>query len=227
MSYTSLGRLIRRAVGLRYTGWCFSGPDTLPRPAVYLIHHQNLAGPVRAMALLPGEVRLWVLSPFCQRKSCFEQYYHYTFTKRFGWFRGAAWPLARVLSLLMPAFLRQFQVIPVWRGSLKIRDTLRQSGSALLRGESLLLCPDQDYTNGTPEVGALYDGFLHLERPYFKATGRHLAFVPLFCSQTRKELIAGAPMYVTGRQPFPQEKAELAREIAAAMNQMGRRAGDI
>lgn len=227
MSYTLFGRLARRAVRLHYSEWRFSGPEDLPEPAVFLVHHQNLAGPVRAMALLPGEPRLWVLSPFCQRKSCFEQYYHYTFTRRFGLPGYAAWPLAQLLSRLMPAFLRQFQVIPVWRGSLKIRETLRQSGSALLRGESLLLCPDQDYASGTPEVGPLYDGFLHLDRPYFKASGQHLAFVPLFCSQARKELIAGTPMYLAGGRPFPRERAELAQKIAAAMNAMGHQAGDI
>lgn len=227
MSFTPFGRLARRVVGLRYAGWRFSGPEHLPEPAVFLVHHQNLAGPVRAMALLPGEPRLWVLSSFCQRKSCFEQYYRYTLTRRFGWPKGAAWPTAQTLSWMMPAFLRQFQVIPVWRGSMKIRDTLRQSNSALLRGESLLLCPDQDYASGTPEVGALYDGFLHLERPYFKAAGKHLAFIPLFCSQVRKELMAGTPVYLTGERPFSQEKADLTKRITAAMNEMGHRAGDI
>ena len=38
---------------------------------------------------------------------------------------------------------------------------------------------DQDYASNEDEVGALYSGFLHLERPYYKVTGEHLPFVPL------------------------------------------------
>lgn len=120
----------RRALG----PWKVQAQEETPAPAVFLVHHQNLFGPIHAMAYLPREVRLWVLSPFCDRRACFEQYYGYTFTQRFGWPKPAAWAVSRLLSLLLPGFLRQFRVIPVWRGSLDIRDTLRQSQQALARG---------------------------------------------------------------------------------------------
>lgn len=225
--YSPLGQLIRQGVRLGMPCWTCSGPEDLPSPAVFLVHHQNLAGPIRAMALMPREVRLWVLSPFCDRHSCFDQYYGYTFTQRYGWPKAPAWMVSRLLSVLMPAFLRQFQVIPVWRGSLKIRDTLRQSNDALARGQSILLCPDQDYASDAPEVGALYDGFLHLERPYHKATGQHLPFVPLYCSAKQKQLVAGAPLFFSGGQPFQAEKTDLARCLAASMNALGRMCGDV
>lgn len=225
--YSPIGRLIRQAVRLCMSGWRWAGPETLPSPAVFLVHHQNLAGPIRAMALMPREARLWVLSPFCDRRACFDQYYGYTFTQRYGWPKVPAWMVSRLLSRLMPAFLRQFRVIPVWRGSLKIRDTLRQSTDALVQGRSILLCPDQDYSDDSPEVGALYDGFLHLERPYHKATGRHLPFVPLYCSAKQRRLLTGVPLFFSGDRPFQAEKAELARRLADAMNELGRMCGDI
>lgn len=208
--------VVRRALG----PWKVQAQEETPAPAVFLVHHQNLFGPIHAMAYLPREVRLWVLSPFCDRRACFEQYYGYTFTQRFGWPKPAAWAVSRLLSLLLPGFLRQFRVIPVWRGSLDIRDTLRQSQQALARGQSLLICPDQDYASTGEQVGQLYSGFLHLERPYCKATGRHLPFVPLCCRRSDKTLVMGRALSFTGEKSFRQERDELARALTRAMNEL-------
>lgn len=90
--------VVRRALG----PWTVQALEETPASAVFLVHHQNLFGPIHAMAFLPREVRLWVLSPFCDRKACFEQYYGYTFTRRFGWPRPAAWAVSRLLSFLLP-----------------------------------------------------------------------------------------------------------------------------
>lgn len=226
-SFTPLGRMARKAVRLTLPGWSWSGPEELPAPAVFLVHHQNLAGPIRAMALLPREPRLWVLAPFCDRRSCFEQYYDHTFTRRFGWPKAPAWAVSRLLSLLIPNLLAQFRVIPVWRGSMKLRDTLRMSTDALIQGQSILLCPDRDYASTSPEIGPLYDGFLALDRPYFRATGCHLPFIPLYCSASQKRLTAGTPLFFSGALPVQAEKAQLAQQLARAMNELGRQCGDV
>ena len=125
--YTPFGRAARWVVRRALGPWTVQALEETPASAVFLVHHQNLFGPIHAMAFLPREVRLWVLSPFCDRKACFEQYYGYTFTRRFGWPRPAAWAVSRLLSFLLPGFLRQFRVIPVWRGSLDIRDTFARA----------------------------------------------------------------------------------------------------
>lgn len=222
--YTPFGRAARWVVRRALGPWTVQALEETPASAVFLVHHQNLFGPIHAMAFLPREVRLWVLSPFCDRKACFEQYYGYTFTRRFGWPRPAAWAVSRLLSFLLPGFLRQFRVIPVWRGSLDIRDTLRQSQEALAQGQSLLICPDQDYASNEDEVGALYSGFLHLERPYYKVTGEHLPFVPLCCRKEDKTLVIGRALSFTGGKPFRQERDELAQALAGSMNDLARSA---
>ena len=43
------------------------------QPCVYVVHHQNLFGPIHAVACLP-ESHMWVYWKFCRRKSCFDQY---------------------------------------------------------------------------------------------------------------------------------------------------------
>ena len=97
----------------------------------------------------------------------------------------------------------------------------RGSGQqALARGESLLICPDQDYASTGEQVGQLYSGFLHLERPYCKATGRHLPFVPLCCRRSDKTLVMGRALSFTGEKSFRQERDELARALTRAMNEL-------
>ena len=101
-------------------------------------------------ALLPDEPRPWVLHVFLDRHECFAQYYGYTFRKRFGWPAPAAWAAAGVLSLTVPAVVRSFGAIPVYRSLKETRDMMEQSAQALLRGESIMLCPDVAYDSAAP-----------------------------------------------------------------------------
>lgn len=82
--YTPFGRAADGWCGRALGPWTVQALEETPASAVFLVHHQNLFGPIHAMAFLPREVRLWVLSPFCDRKACFEQYYGYTFTRVLG-----------------------------------------------------------------------------------------------------------------------------------------------
>ena len=45
----------------------FSPPE---EPCVYIVHHQNMNGPVHAVGLLPEQARLWVHYAFLKRASC-------------------------------------------------------------------------------------------------------------------------------------------------------------
>ncbi|MFQ8833390.1 MAG: hypothetical protein ACLR7U_11335 [Ruthenibacterium lactatiformans] len=152
----------------------------------YVVHHRNMSGPVHTLALLPDEPRPWVLHVFLDRHECFAQYYGYTFRKRFGWPAPAAWAAAGVLSLTVPAVVRSFGAIPVYRSLKETRDMMEQSAQALLRGESIMLCPDVAYDSAAPATGEIYKGFLQLEKLYHAGTGAHLRFVPVYCGKTKR-----------------------------------------
>ena len=100
-----------------------------------------------------------MLHVFLDRHECFAQYYGYTFRKRFGWPAPAAWAAAGVLSLAVPAVVRSFGAIPVYRSLKETRDMMEQSAQALLRGESIMLCPDVAYDSAAPATGEIYKGF--------------------------------------------------------------------
>lgn len=188
------GRLAKRVVRLYLSGWHCEG--TPPEgPCVYIAHHQNMYGPVHTLAALPVYGHIWALHVFASRKACFSQYYHYTFRTRFGWPAPAAWLVATVLSLVVPAFMRTIGAVPVYRGSAAVRDTMQVSAQLLARGESLVICPDIDYSNNSDEMGQSYTGFLMLEKYYHRSTGGHLPFVPVYCDGTNRVLQLGEAVY--------------------------------
>lgn len=187
-------------------------------PACYVVHYQNSKGPILSMAYMPVEVHPWALHVFCDRKSCYQQYMDYTFTVRFGWPKWLAAPVCFVLSNIISPLYRSMGCIPVYRGSMKIRETLNLSLEALYAGQSIIIFPDVAYQSDSAETGEIYQGFLNLEKFYYKKTGAHLPFVPVYCKSVEKTLEIGEPLYFEGALPFVQEKQEMAQRLVAAMN---------
>ncbi|HHW30268.1 MAG TPA: glycerol acyltransferase [Clostridiaceae bacterium] len=184
---------------------CYTTKD-IDEPAVYLIHHQNLKGPLISMAWFDRTVRPWVLSVFCNHSACFRHYYEYTFTKRFGIPKIIAAIIIYPLSFCVAALMRVAQAIPVYRGSKDILKTFKQSIYALTSGQNILISPDIDYTDKSTNIGELYKGFLNLEKLYFEKTGKHLAFVPLHIKKRERYILVGKPVYFIAQDNFKKEK---------------------
>lgn len=218
----AFGRLAKRVVQLCLSGWRCEG--TVPEgPCVYIAHHQNMYGPVHTLAALPVLGHIWALHVFTNRKTCFSQFYHYTFHTRFGWPAPIAWLAATALSLVVPAFMRTIGAVPVYRGSAAVRDTMQLSAQLLATGESLVICPDVDYSSSSDEMGQSYTGFLMLEKYYHQRTGCHLPFVPVYCDGTNRVLQLGESVYcVRGDKPDLSHASRLrsAELLAGRINEM-------
>ncbi len=193
-------------------------PDS---PSVFIVHHQNMSGPVHAILTLPTPAHLWVLRVFFDRKECYDQYVNYTFTKRFGMPRFLACPLAFIISLAVPMVMHSFCAIPVYRGMRDILKTFRLSDEALLRGENLIISPDVHYDDGSRSMGEIYTGFLHLEKNYFAKTKKHLSFVPISYNTKEKTLfIADAIQF--DDTPYNEQKEKIAKKIIDSINEINK-----
>ncbi len=231
-AWDGFGHLAKRVVSVVLGHWTYREEERLPDgPRVYVVHHQNLYGPVRAAAFLPQDVHVWALSVFTERQACFQQYYSYTFTQRFGWPRPLAFLASGALSLLVPRLMHGIGAVAVHRGGPEIRETMRQSAALLEQGESLAICPDVAYSDSGAAMGQTYNGFLMLEKYCFARTGQHVAFVPLHCSPSQKALVAGRPVYCVGGdgRPAVDKKARqsAAEALRAEHNRLAARCGDL
>lgn len=175
-------------------------------PAVYIVHHQNMRGPILSMAWAKAPLRPWVLSVFCKRITCFRQFFDYTFTKRFSMPKLIAAVFAFPLSFFVSALMTSMQAIPVFRGSKDIVKTFKESTLTLENGQNVLICPDIDYTDTSSNVGQMYNGFLDLEKYYKNQTGSHLAFVPLHISKNKHIIYEGEAVYFKSEENFKQGK---------------------
>lgn len=187
-------------------------------PSVFVVHHQNLSGPIHALLTLPVHAHIWVYKVFLERKECFRQYKDFTFTKRFGMSKIVAIPLAWIIALFVPKIVSSFSAIPVYRGTRNIIKTFSMSHEALLRGESLIIAPDTDYDSSSSLMGEIYTGFFHLEKKYFQETKKHLSFVPTVYDTKAKKLVLGKSVRFDDDMPFNSQREIIAEKIKDSIN---------
>jgi len=190
-------------------------PEALPAPAVYVCRHRNLRGPIDTLIWLSAPVHPWIFSVFCERKTCYRQYADYTLTRRAGWPRFLALPVARILSWVVPGLCGSMGAIPVYRSTARVVTTFRRTLEVLKAGRRVIIYPDVNYSDASEHMGALYEGYLMLGTLYHRATGRNLLFVPL--RGEKRRITAGEPIEYDGTLPRAQETERVARAIREAL----------
>lgn len=163
---------------------------------------------------------------FLERKACFEHYAQYTFSKRFGWNKILANIAGFIMSLFVPALLKSGRGLPVYRGSRKVMDTFQESVKALKNGENLLIFPDVEYSDKSGTVKQLHEGFLFIEKYYYKETGKHIHFVPLYVSRNQKRIVEGNPISFHGKAKFATERKQVLQNIQDSLNLLAKQCGD-
>lgn len=195
-------------------------------PVVYISHHQNLFGPFTTLLWFPITLRCWILNVFLDKEDCYKQYADYTFSKRFGWHQFIANIAAWMVSRFVPPLLNSGKGIPVFRGSKKILKTFQISVTALEQGENVVIFPDVEYSDSSAEVKDLYDGFLYLEKYYYKKTGKHVNFVPLFVSRNMKKIVTAEPISFRDEEDFSSERKIVMEKIQDKLNELALACGD-
>src|SRR5699024_1767304 len=125
-----------------------------------------------------------------------------------------AWPA----SYIVQGITNSVRMIPVYGGSRKINKTMRLRHQALMEGDDILISPDIDYSNDSTETSDIYEGFLHLEKEYFKEAGKHLTFVPIFSDPSTQTVKVGRRIRFTGDEIFIKERQLIAQQLREELN---------
>lgn len=164
-------------------------------PCVYIGHHQNMYGPINFMTFCPVDVRMWVYNMFLNKTDCYDQFYNYTFNTRYKINPVLSKIYAKALSFFIPKLLNSMHALPVYRiNSLDMHNiykTIQDSVDALINNERVVIFPDIDYTSKEPYTGRLYSGFAKIDKLYFQKTGKHVDFIPVYISKSKKKMILG------------------------------------
>ncbi|MEA4889509.1 MAG: hypothetical protein VB070_08620 [Clostridiaceae bacterium] len=211
--YGVLYRFCRCVIRLVRPTYRVDHQERLIEPAVYLCRHYNTHGVFMTMPWLNMPIHPWSLHVYHDKILCYRQMMDYTLTKRFGWPNWKAGLTARAASSFLPRLMRSARAIPVYRGSMKILHTYHASLAALLNSESLLIFPDRDYTSQERNMGDMYEGFLAIDRLYFRQSGRHIPFVTLYADPQTHILHVGEPILFSGNSRDPGERAVVYQAI--------------
>lgn len=189
-------------------------------PVVYVSHHQNMFGPIGVLTWYPEFLKTWVFSVFLDYKSSYQHYVNYTLTKRFGCHPNLAKFVAAPLALFMATLTKSGRTIPVYRQSRQVLQTMDKTVEALENGISVLIFPDVDYSDNGDEVKEIYDGFLYIEKYYYRKMKQHIPFVPIIAVKNTNEIRVGEPIFFAGDDHFFKEKKRVSLNIQQSLNEL-------
>lgn len=187
-------------------------------PTVFICSHSNLRGPLATLCWLPFAIRPWVFHVFTAAQTCRAQFRDYTFSRRFGMPGPLAALAAWLSSGYVSALMHALGAIPVYRGTVKIGETFRETVAALQAGNSVLIFPDVDYTDTSSGIGEVYDGFLLVERFWRKVSAEPLSFVPLRLDAGTRRIAAGPPVRFDRRADWKQEMVRVREALRLEIN---------
>ena len=215
-------RFIRWLLRHRFRQYTCHYAQQIEPPVVYICRHRNTVGPISTLCLLPVGPRPWVLSVFTDNAACAMQLGEYTYPVTWRIKPRLAHFLGKISGRPFAALVRSAGGIPVYRQSLKVRDTFHQSLDVLERGESIIIYPDVNYAEQNADRAMLYDGFLTLEYMWNRRTGGHIRFVPVNISASNARMDVGETISFTGDKPYKDEKAEIIDRLEIALDTMAR-----
>ena len=218
-------RNCRRIARLYYRRYTYRREEDLSGAVVYVCRHRNAIGPLACLAVLPMGARPWAFAPFMDPDICREHLANYTFPVTWKINPSVSRFLAKVFGPMFAHLVCSTGAIPVYRNSLKVRETYQKSVKALEDGDQLLIFPDINYTEHAGDTGSLYEGFLLLEQLWSRKTGEHIRFVPVNVSVANKTLTVGKGISFPGEKPYREEKDLVVKQIEEAMDDMARRYG--
>ncbi len=194
----ALYRLV--AWGLRELVWdgYLLGAEELPErgPAVFVSNHLGALGPIAVGATLPFYLHAWVhadmldprLAPDYLRRDFVERQLH--LKPPF-----SAW-LARGISHVHIPLMRAVGCVPVYHTPDGLLETMRLSLDLLLRGEYLLIYPEDPDLPVDPryQMTPFKKGFARLGKLYYERSKQVLSFYPLAVHARSASVRVGRPV---------------------------------
>lgn len=182
-------------------------------PVIFVANHYEVFGPLAMATSLPVRFRLWttveMLEPYKNIDKTAIGVHH-----TIPWLPiPMARKLYRAICPLIDMIGKRLSPLPVYRDDpSRIMTTVRGSVEAMVRGESLLIFPEDGlprYSNGG--VTKFMPGFALVGEMYRRKTGKDARFCPVYVDKKRRRIIFGEP--VTYGRGNPTREIERMSEL--------------
>ena len=192
-------------------------------PIVFLCNHAEIYGPVICETYIPVSVRPWVISTMMTDR---KEVTDYLYTNNFSGMRHVPESFKKMISrlagTLSVTLMNQVEAIPVYRDQpAKLRDTIRQSVSAMEAGDNLLIFPENSGEKYASEgINHFSPGFVMLALAYLKKTGKRMRLLPLYANSKNRTITFGTIITFDDQVPFPDEQKRIITEAERQINEI-------
>ncbi len=189
-------------------------------PAVFVCNHLETYAPIVLALYFPYPFRPWVHASVMFKESC-QDFLEMDFTRKTLKLRPpfSKW-LAGLLAPICIRVMREVDAIPVFRGKMKIRETLSLSVETLQQGINLVIFPENPTKEFSEFLNDFHTGFVHLARQYQLKTGNFLRFYPVFVNHEKKAIIIGKGIAYTTANQFHAERKEIVAYLRNSINEI-------
>jgi 1-acyl-sn-glycerol-3-phosphate acyltransferase len=215
-------KLIKWILKLFYPRHTIIGADQVHQDTsvVFVCNHLDTYTPIILSLYFPFPFRPWVHANMMTPDLC-RDYLEVDFVRKTLKQRP---PFSRILAAIMAPFcikaLKAVGSIPVFRGQMRIRDTINLSVEALVQGTNLVILPESQTRKFSDFLNDFHTGFVHLARQYHKASGNYLHFYPVFVSRTQRTITIGEPIVYSPGLDFHLERERIIVYLRNTINEM-------
>ena len=180
---------------------------------VFVSNHLELYGPIVMKLRFPYRTRPWVIDKLMNEETVEAQVRpgidkNFRFLPRF--IREG---IVNIAKFMMTYTMKKMQGIPVHLHDVRrVMETIEVSVNMLDRGDNILIFPEEYSSDGgylLKGVSEFRTGFATLGRSYYLATGKRLAFYPVYVSKSNRRIYILPPTYYEPDTVAHQEKKRI------------------
>jgi 1-acyl-sn-glycerol-3-phosphate acyltransferase len=190
-------RLLKMLLRLFYRRHAIRGADqvTPGQPAVFVCNHALSYGPIVITLDLPFCFRPWVQASVVSPELCRDYLEDDFVQKELKLKPPVSHWLASLLAPLCLRLMKAIGAVPVYKGRMRIRETIQASVLVLKEGWNLVIFPEDKTRPYSAYINDFNTGFTYLAKQYYLATGQSLHFHPVFIDH-KKHMITIGPAII-------------------------------
>ncbi len=184
------------------------GAENLPQePCLIVGNHSQMHGPISCELYFPGNRYTWCAGEMMHLKEVPAYAYQDFWSqkpKALRWFY-------KLLSYLIAPFsvcvFNNADTIGVYHDS-RILSTFKNTVKALQENSSVVVFPEC-YDEYNHIVHRFQENFCDIAKLYYKRTGKHLPFVPLYICPELRKMVIGKPIFFDPEQDMAAQRHEI------------------
>jgi len=177
-------------------------------------------GPIATELYTPGKHYIWCAGEMMHKEEVADYAYNDFWSSKPKYIRWFFKLLSRIIPPLSVCVFNNAHTIGVYH-DMRIMETFKESVELLGKGARVVIFPE----SSTPHNSIVYefqDKFIDMARTYHKATGKPLAFVPMYLAPKLKKMVFGGPIYFDMGSNPGEERKRVSNALMDSITNMAR-----